>query len=461
MLKDLLEDMGCEILFAENGRKAFELAQRERPDVVLLDIMMPEMDGYEVCRQLRAHAELAAIPVIMLTGHNIEDSARRGIDVGAEDVLGKPFNMSELKLRVKTVLQLNRYRLLAGERSLFAWVVEHSEAGYVMLRADDVVTYLNPQAALYLNVGEYHYPRDEQTFFDLCGTAFERIPEAGWSGWPDLEGQVFLVRPETREQRPLWLRVERLALGAEHAHARVLRLLDVTQDMLMFQSIWQFEHMVSHKLRTPLMALMGSLDLLEAKGMGLPDEVNGLVMDAAGAARQLNGAIKGVLEHLGSRQGEGPEQSCLVERLESYIKQLHASLGIEHIHVKCDPDLYSHTVPFSDDEVILILQEILGNAQKFHPENDPVVHVRMKKGSPSLLRCEVLDDGKHLSQEVLQRMGTPFFQAEKHFTGEVPGMGLGLSMVSTLIGSRGGRLNVTNRDDRPGLVVALELPLRS
>lgn len=462
MLRDLLCDMDCELLFAENGQRAFEMAKEHLPDCMLLDIMMPEMDGYEVCRRLRSSAELSGIPVIMLTGHNIEESARKGIDVGAEDVLGKPFNMSELKLRVKTVLQLNRFRHLAGERALFEWVVEHSESGYVMMDNKNIVTYMNPQARLYLNVQDYSFPQEQKTFFEIAQKHFEQIPENIWEQWPEIgKEQVFLVRPETRDSKALWLKVEKVEQEMAAASTSVVvRLRDVTSDMLMFQSMWQFEHMVSHKLRTPLMALIGSLDLLEGRASELGSDENArLVVESSEAAQKLNTAIKGVLQHLSSRKAEPVSEACVIEKFENYTNLLPSTLGFDNVYTRVEPELMLRALQLSNEDSILILQEILGNSQKFHPNGNPTVHVNILAAGENAVEITITDDGRNVNQETLRMMGTPFFQAEKHFTGEIPGMGLGLSMVSTMLASIGGRCRVSNREDRPGLCVRLEVPL--
>jgi len=93
---------GYSVLTARNGQEALELAQRDRPDVVILDVMMPRIDGFEVCRRLRLASR---IPIIMLTAKDDEDDKVFGLDVGADDYLTKPFSPKELVARVRAVLR--------------------------------------------------------------------------------------------------------------------------------------------------------------------------------------------------------------------------------------------------------------------------------------------------------------------------------------------------------------------
>jgi len=90
-----------EVIPAENGEEAFQVAQRERPDLILLDVMMPKMDGYEVVRKLRAAPELQDIPVIMFTAKVEEEDILRGFEMGANDYIGKPIAPSVLRSRVR------------------------------------------------------------------------------------------------------------------------------------------------------------------------------------------------------------------------------------------------------------------------------------------------------------------------------------------------------------------------
>jgi signal transduction histidine kinase len=116
-LTELLTFEGYQPAVACDGREALEKAADLVPDLILLDVMMPSMDGFEVCRRLRADPLLGEVPVIMLTALDDSDSRLRGIEAGADDFVSKPFEYVELRARVRTTLQLNRYRRLLEERT--------------------------------------------------------------------------------------------------------------------------------------------------------------------------------------------------------------------------------------------------------------------------------------------------------------------------------------------------------
>ena len=99
-----LKKEGYDVTWRENGEEALKAIKADKPDLILLDIMMPVMDGYEVLRRLKEDENLGDIPVIMLTARAQEKDVVKGIDMGAEDYITKPFQPAELLARVKRIL---------------------------------------------------------------------------------------------------------------------------------------------------------------------------------------------------------------------------------------------------------------------------------------------------------------------------------------------------------------------
>ena len=96
-----LKKMGYNIFLAINGKEGLDLARKERPDLILLDLRLPVMDGYEVCRRLKADKELKHIPIILLTASNITEIREKLMQFKAEDYIIKPFEPQELLKKVK------------------------------------------------------------------------------------------------------------------------------------------------------------------------------------------------------------------------------------------------------------------------------------------------------------------------------------------------------------------------
>ncbi len=114
---DALLGMDYQLYFAENGVEGLALALQVLPDVILLDVMMPKMNGFETSRQIRAGRLLADIPIIMITALEDRDSRLEGLRAGVDDFIAKPFDSMELLARIQTITRLNRYRRIVEQRS--------------------------------------------------------------------------------------------------------------------------------------------------------------------------------------------------------------------------------------------------------------------------------------------------------------------------------------------------------
>jgi adenylate cyclase len=117
LLAGVLKENGYQISAATNGRQALDAMAQTRPDLVLLDIVMPEMDGFETCRRIKASEEWREIPVIFLTGRSDSADIVQGFELGAVDYVAKPFNTHELLARVNTHLMMHQLRASLAEKN--------------------------------------------------------------------------------------------------------------------------------------------------------------------------------------------------------------------------------------------------------------------------------------------------------------------------------------------------------
>jgi signal transduction histidine kinase len=112
----MLEGEDYQLELARNGFEAIQMADQLHPDLILLDVMMPGMNGYEVCRRIRSTPQLAEVPIILLTALDDRSALLQGIQSGADDFLTKPLDRTELSARVRTITRLNRYHNLMEQR---------------------------------------------------------------------------------------------------------------------------------------------------------------------------------------------------------------------------------------------------------------------------------------------------------------------------------------------------------
>ena len=189
LLDAILSPRGYQVLTASSGAEALEVVARERPDLVLLDILMPGMDGHEVCRRLRADPATHLLPVVMVTASGEQEKVR-AIESGADDFITKPVNQAELLARVKSLLRIKAYHdtIQAQAAELAEWnqTLERRVAEQVarLERADRLKLFLPPQLAeLIVSSGDEsllasHRREIAVVFCDLRGfTAFSEVAE--------------------------------------------------------------------------------------------------------------------------------------------------------------------------------------------------------------------------------------------------------------------------------------------
>ncbi len=121
MLAEMLNELGYRVLTANSGPEARSIATKEQPGIILLDIMMPEEDGFETCRKLKQSATTADIPVIFISALNDTENTVKGLTVGGIDYIAKPFQMAEVQARVKNYLKLRHtyLRLIEEQADIF------------------------------------------------------------------------------------------------------------------------------------------------------------------------------------------------------------------------------------------------------------------------------------------------------------------------------------------------------
>ncbi|WP_298983358.1 response regulator [Caldilinea sp.] len=468
-LQALLFSDAYELHFATDGLQALAMAAQLRPDLILLDVMMPGIDGFEVCRRLRADPELKDIPVIMVTALDDRASRLQGIESGADDFVSKPFDSGELRARVRTVTRLNRYRRLMEERERFEWMIEHADEGYLILDGD-VIRYANPRAQTLLNLDEETLAT-QPSFLALVDKRFNREPQELWRRWPNLweetqagtaqsDVNLFLIAPETSTSPVNWLEVTVFGQFHVQESGRLVRVRDVTALKTGLRDMWSFHTMVMHKLNTPMHMMLGSMELLtmNANANISSGEILDLVEMAANGAQRLAAAVNDVIQYATalSTPASIGERFSLGD-LPAMAREVAEHLELEQVTVQIEAP-QDVSLVLDPREMESILFELLENAKKFHPQHRPTVTLSAALRNERV-DLKVQDDGIHLSPDQLNRVWLPYYQGERYFTGEVQGIGLGLPLVASILWEHGGECRISNREDAPGVVIRLAIPI--
>lgn len=469
IISRILQNEGYDLYTANNGAEALQLAQEIMPDVVLLDVLMPNgLSGFEVCKQLRANHLLNDVPILMVTALDDRESRLEGIQNGADDFIVKPFDPLELQARVRNITRLNRYRRLLVERLKFEWVVEESDEGYLIINDTDDIVYANSRAQLYLNLPPVASSESHGRFSTLIKEQYNAEPVDAWKNWPhafssDDQVMRYLIRPESNKNSAFWLQVTALHLSLGMQTLHIVRLRDITNQMSSNNVVWQLHSMILHKLRTPFSSVLMSLELMkDFQSVEVSKEEKMLYATAVQQAQRLHETIDS-MENLFRSPNDNvthPADYFSLNDMTPLVDKLCQTLEITSYTVDIAPDLADLCIQLTEQSLTAVLLEVLRNAKKFHPQQLPNIQIQLgKNDTTDHLKLSIIDDGINLTPDQLLSVWQPYYQAEKTFTGEIPGTGLGLTAVATVIWQIGGKYQIKNRSDSPGVIVEFSIPI--
>jgi len=451
---------------AGDGVECIEKALQLNPDLILLDVMMPNMDGFEVCRRLRREKDLAEIPIIMLTASADPNVHQQAIEAGADDFIPKLIDRHEFQARVRSITRLNRYRRLLAERERFKWVIDQSEDGFLILNKKDELIDANPRARLFLNLSIDSRLPAGLHFLELAGREYRFEPETAWAGWMDntrepSTSKRYLIRPQTDNSEAFWLEVSVLEQASGDRVNRLIRLRDVTEEKKGLCRIHSFESAISYKFRTRLAGMVSIVNTLARKDIELDQlEFSELFQVVVSNARILQDELIEILKYLESPTLLYSDTGFHFDQLKSLVMQISDGLGITPPRIDEGKDQARVQTVISDLAMESILWELFQNSKKFHPAKLPEIIVTLDRPDAGNVRIRIIDNGISLSPDQLSRVWSPYYQGGSFLYEKSEGLGLGLPTIASYVWHWGGRCRLYNRADRPGVVVELVLPIR-
>jgi|GEM_PF-820659 len=488
-----LELAGYTVLEAEDGERGLEALAGTPADLVLLDIMMPGIDGYEVCRRIRADAALQQTKVLMLTAKAATTDLVKGFEAGADDYVTKPFEIDELLTRVRNLVELKRAedelrRInadLEAEVERRSAELARSEARYrTIFNAVPISIMLLDAEGRVEAVNTWH---EDQPLFTtlyqppLVGRPFAEHPGAGTLGIADALEPLLAGTAFSRHAQPPTGRSEgdyavvrvrgvpikgadgtvqgALALHEDLTEER--RLQEQVLDAQKLASIATLAQGVAHNFNNLLFVVSGSLEILR---MALSDEKWQKPLQQA---RTALSRMAGLTRQLAvfSRPGEETPRPLQMPHLlkdvtDSFRPKLPAGIRLD---LEVPQDL--PPVAGCPGELYQAFHSLVQNAIEALPEGGDIrVSARLEQRAlPSpdglgqverpCIVSEVADDGIGMDEETQHRAFEPFFTSK-----QTVGVGLGLSAAHGIVHSRGGLIDIESEPGK-GARVSVVLPV--
>jgi two-component system cell cycle sensor histidine kinase/response regulator CckA len=512
----LLFAEGHDLAFATNGSEALAKASELVPDLVLLDVMMPEMDGFEVCRRLRASPLLGAVPIILVTALDDRASRLQGIEAGADDFVSKPLDGVELRARVSTVIQLNRYRRLLEEqdrrreaedeiRRLYQALQRHAATleetvaqrtrelqaerdrtqaildalgeAVVVADLDGIIQYVNPAAASLTG-----YAKEEALGQDVSLWQGDSQPAGQYAQmWEAVRagktwrGEVVSRR---RDGTVYDAMLSMAPLAAAGDPSQPAGFVSVQRDITPLKEAERikdrFVSNVSHELRTPLSVLVLTTGNLDALYDRLDDaRRRRMIRDLREQTRVLNDLISDVLEISRIDGGHIAVERQRLDLTELVRLEVEKQLPLARTKSQslCVMGDESLSVWGNSGQLRQVMRNLLNNAIKYTPQGGRIAckcrvlgdetGTAEWPGSAGLSGGQwaavcVVDTGISIGSEHLPHLFERFYRVETE--GDIPGTGLGLSIAKELVELHGGHIGVASTLGR-GSVFAFYLPL--
>ena len=501
VLYESLNGRGYRLLIANSGAQALEVARRARPDLVLLDIMMPDMDGFEVCRRLKADPETAGMAVIFLSALDDTSDKVRGLELGAVDYVTKPFHPDEVAARVEThckILRLerelaNRNRQLELVRDR---ILNSMTEGVVGLDVDGQASFVNPAAERILGLdaerlshralsdwrpeGLREAIRRVLSRRDELGIDELLLPRAGSDSLPAEahlapigeddrpEGAVLVLR-DLSERRRAEETLDRTNRELRQSHQQLKQAQMQLIQAAKLESVGRLAAGVAHEVKNPLAIVQLGLDYLE-QVLELDATGAEVLQDMLVAVSRADTVVRGLLDFSRERAlalRAGAINGILSDSLQLVRHELtQRNIAVETRFGEGIPER-----DFDADKMQQVFLNLFMNAMHAIG-HDGTLRIRSELavvedaalgthardagflGGDRLIRIVIEDSGPGIRPEDLGRLFDPYFTTKRQ--GE--GTGLGLSVTRNIVTLHRGSIDLDNRREGGARAVLLFRP---
>ncbi|HEY8879041.1 MAG TPA: ATP-binding protein [Roseateles sp.] len=447
---------------AADGEQALAAVRRERPALLLSDVMMPRLDGFELLAALRADDALHTLPVVLLSARAGEEARIEGLDAGADDYLIKPFTARELLARVSALIELDlarrageqQLRLFLANARMFTWEIDLGSGGLTL--SDNAADVLGARLR-HLDEGLALVHPDD------VGTIRSSIEKAARErGGFTLEQRI--VRPDNGEVRWLETRAQALCNGAGEAVRIAGISFDMTERKRMEEALLEsdrrkdeFLAMLAHELRNPLAPIRTAAELmLRTTQPGAPQRRAVEIIDRQ--VQQMSRMVDDLLDVSRITHGRIELERRPVE-LAAVVGAAVEAVGpamLERRHrlqVVSGPSL---VVLGDAARLQQCLVNLLSNAAKYTDPGGDVRVELLQEGGEAVMR--VSDSGAGIAPETLPLVFDLFVQSARTLDRAQGGLGIGLSVVRRLVEMHGGRVGASSPGMGQGSSFEIRLP---
>jgi PAS domain S-box-containing protein len=452
LLSQILAERGYKVRSVTKGSTGLRGAQAAPPDLILLDIKMPQMNGYEVCEHLKADERTHDIPVIFISSAGDVFDKVKAFQVGGVDYITKPFQVEEVLARLDAHLTIRKLQteLQAQNAKLQQEIRERAVAEEKFAKAFRSCP--NPIAISTIAEGRFlevnssflqlsGYTREEivgrtiaeihlQSASEIYDRAVRQSLERGF-----VRNQEFQFRTKSGEVKTILLSVELIEIAGTRCTLSIMN--DITERKRLEN---EFISLVSHELRTPMASMLGALDLLNSGQLGtLTDQGKQVLNIATKNTERLIRLLNDILDLERMKLGKitmNKVHCNLAQLLTQAIETMQPMAEKARVDLKLEPSSVELSV--DPDRILQTLTNLLSNAIKFS-ESGGTVWLRAKVDG-DCCQIEVRDRGRGIPADKLETIFERFQQVNASDSRQKGGTGLGLTICRYIVEQHDGRI---------------------
>ncbi|WP_179953357.1 response regulator [Desulfobotulus mexicanus] len=451
LLQEILQEEDYHIMAFPRGSMALAAAAKNPPDMILLDIRMPEMDGFEVCRRLKEIPSLKDVPVIFISALSDTQDKLKAFSTGGVDYVTKPFQPEEIHARIKTHLHLQkllresekRQEVLIGE--LPDIVIRFDENARHLFTSKNIHELYGRSAKEYRGKShrELLFPEDICDFWeDAVKTVFnttktlEMEKTFTGKGKPAIHNLRLIPEYNIYGKTQSVLAISRDITLWKIAEKTLLQAKEAAEAANLVKS--EFLANMSHELRTPLNGILGVMNLLQ--GTNLEQDDAEILKLGINSAQRLTNLLTDIMDFstLDAKRVRPSKESFDPLQVFKTLEGLFSLTAMEkkiQLEIQTDPATPSFLVG-DGPRLRQILFHLMGNAFKFTKSGTirlEVLHLSPLKNEKIHLLFILSDTGIGINQDLLEQIWEPFRQADGSSTRSYEGAGLGLALIRRLV----------------------------
>ena len=454
-----------DVVTAYDGAEALLKVETTNPDIILLDIVMPGLSGFEVCKRLKTNEKTLYIPIVMVTALNEWSDRVKGIDAGADDFLGKPIDFNELSLRIKSLLRIKQYHdklelvkqeLLVAAEEKYRNLIDNASDAIIIHDLEDKVLSWNHGAekifgwkteeVIGKKISQLIIPPNKQDEADqmdqdalhdrvVAGIDTEYIRKDGST--IDVNVTISPLRDANNNIISLSSIIRNIT---ELKQAEGLKLANI--ELIKVEKLKsQFLSVVSHELRTPLTPMKAQLQMVLAGYFGdvTEKQKNSLEMVLRNTTRQdrLIGNILDISKLEAGVMKYSMSKNSLNRIVENIVKMLKSQARDRNITLTLKEDTLPETI-FDKDRISEVVENLIYNALKFTNFGGKV-DVELSDNTDHA-NFKIKDNGIGIVKEDQERIFKPFEQVDSSASRQYEGSGIGLPICKGIITQHGGKL---------------------